>query len=358
MKKQVLGLAVASALSAPAVAQNVSVYGILDANVSSQDLGAISKTVMSSGLMQSSRLGFQGSEDLGGGLKGFFKLEGRLAFDTGALGTTSVDSTSGTTTTGNNIFNRDAFVGISGGFGSVQLGLMATDTNIAIGAGNATGFNIGDSNATFSSSLYALGDRVSNAVRYTTPTFAGFSASVTGINGENTTTTTKDSSRDGFGGSVNYASGPLKLAAALMSRNAPLGSTAAPKDTVVAATYDLGVAAIGAYSYTTDASRNAANNKLKVNTLTAKAPLSNGMSLVGAYHDLKGDSGAGTSKIGNGKAVIFGLTQDLSKRTMVYAIYGTQNNDSSASFNSPFGQPVTAAGQDASGYAFGVRHSF
>ena len=60
-----------------------------------------------------SRLGFRGTEDLGGGLKAIFQLETVVSVDNGAGG-------------GATFWNRDTFVGLGGGFGEVRLGLMDT----------------------------------------------------------------------------------------------------------------------------------------------------------------------------------------------------------------------------------------
>lgn len=74
-------------LAAPlAMAQQVEIYGILDAGltrVSGYKGGT--QTSLVSGIMEGSRLGFQGSEDLGDGWRALFKMEHRLEADTGSL---------------------------------------------------------------------------------------------------------------------------------------------------------------------------------------------------------------------------------------------------------------------------------
>uniref|UniRef100_UPI001C2F5F4C porin n=1 Tax=Achromobacter sp. GbtcB20 TaxID=2824765 RepID=UPI001C2F5F4C len=68
------------------------------------------------GQMQVSRWGFKGVEDLGGGLKARFGLEGTLLNDTGAagVGTGNPPTTS--------LFDREATVGLAGNFGSIDFG--------------------------------------------------------------------------------------------------------------------------------------------------------------------------------------------------------------------------------------------
>lgn len=72
------------ALSAVAQAQNVQIYGVLDAGLNrTTGLAGGSRTSLVSGIMDGSRLGFKGSEDLGGGFRTLFTLESRLEVDTG-----------------------------------------------------------------------------------------------------------------------------------------------------------------------------------------------------------------------------------------------------------------------------------
>ena len=77
------GLA-ALALSAAAQGQNVQIYGVLDAGVNrTTGLAGGSRTSLVSGIMDGSRLGIKGNEDLGGGYRALFVLESRLEVDTG-----------------------------------------------------------------------------------------------------------------------------------------------------------------------------------------------------------------------------------------------------------------------------------
>src|SRR6266487_1895603 len=90
MKKTILAFAVLSAFAATASAQSsVTIYGIVDAAVvatTNQTATGGSKFSMDAGQLLTSRWGIKGSEDLGGGLKANFNLEGTLANDTGAAG--------------------------------------------------------------------------------------------------------------------------------------------------------------------------------------------------------------------------------------------------------------------------------
>lgn len=120
MKQSVLALAVLAALSLnnSAHAQNsVQVYGLIDAGVervnhAGPEGGSLVRVV--SGGKNTSRWGLRGSEDLGGGLKAVFNLEGGILMDTGA--------------SDGPIFKRQANVGLEGGFGRVIVGRSFTTT--------------------------------------------------------------------------------------------------------------------------------------------------------------------------------------------------------------------------------------
>lgn len=116
MKKTRLALALASCMVAgSAMAQSsVTVSGLVDAYVGSMknsgDTG--SKATVGSGGMTTSWIGFKGIEDLGGGLRAEFALTSFFQADTGAYGRFG----------GDNLFSRDANVGLAGDFGRVSLG--------------------------------------------------------------------------------------------------------------------------------------------------------------------------------------------------------------------------------------------
>jgi predicted porin len=120
MKKSALALAVLAALSLnnSANAQsNVQVYGLIDAGVEAVNHagpndGSVVRVV--SGGKNTSRWGLRGSEDLGGGLKAVFNLEGGILLDTGAQD--------------GNLFKRQANVGLEGSFGRVIIGRSFTTT--------------------------------------------------------------------------------------------------------------------------------------------------------------------------------------------------------------------------------------
>lgn len=85
MKMKLLAMALGTCFAMPTLAQtNVTLYGILDAGIQVSKLGKDTQTKMVSGIADGSRIGFKGTEDMGGGYKAIFNLEARVEVDTGS----------------------------------------------------------------------------------------------------------------------------------------------------------------------------------------------------------------------------------------------------------------------------------
>jgi predicted porin len=114
MKKPLVALA---AFAATAAFADATIYGNIDGGIQSANNQSGTKTAFAgAGGMTPTLFGFKGSEDLGGGLKATYILEGSYNAGTGS-GTTNVNSN-------NNLFGREANVGLSGAFGTVKAGLQ------------------------------------------------------------------------------------------------------------------------------------------------------------------------------------------------------------------------------------------
>ena len=174
MKKSALALAVLAAFSLNTQAQaqsNVQVYGLMDAGVeyvtnAGPNGGSMTRVV--SGGKNTSRWGFRGTEDLGGGLKAVFNLEGGVLMDTGAQ-----DGT---------LFKRQANVGLEGGFGRVVIGRSFTTTYDLVIKFDPLGFAPNYSWATSGNatgpSKYGMTTAFDNLIKYTGQT-GGFTYGAT-----------------------------------------------------------------------------------------------------------------------------------------------------------------------------------
>jgi len=177
-----MAVAVAGALAAPAaaLAQNYSIYG--RASLAFDQYEAKGSTVTPDVndfksrqrvIDSSSRLGFQGSEDLGGGLRAVFLMESGVNVDTGSQAGQAAGATN--TSTGF-LSSRVGHVGLAGGFGQVTLG--RSNVWWANGAIDQVGANWLNAACQMCSGTFGRGmgvgvSRVSNIVQYTSPTFSG-----------------------------------------------------------------------------------------------------------------------------------------------------------------------------------------
>lgn len=211
-RRTAIGFATLTALGSSALAQSsVQVYGIADmgvayiGTVASPAAGAPQRTghlyLADSGLLQSSRLGYRGTEDLGDGLRASFALEGGLALD------------SGTFTQGGLPFGRRATVGLNGWFGDLQLGRRKDFTDeIAEPFSSITPFGTVILRAHSNNMDRTGGNRANNMIYYSTPRWGGFRANVTMGLGESSLGTSVGQSigagaiynTEGFGIGVGY----------------------------------------------------------------------------------------------------------------------------------------------------------
>ncbi len=162
MKQSATALAVLAALSLnhSACAQGqVQVYGLIDAgveHVTHADGGGSAVRVVSGG-KNTSRWGLRGSEDLGGGLKAVYHLEGGILMDTGE--------------SDGPLFKRQANVGLEGGFGRVVLGRSFTTVYELVIKFDPMGFAPNYSWATGGSatgpSKYGMTTSFGNMIKYT-----------------------------------------------------------------------------------------------------------------------------------------------------------------------------------------------
>lgn len=346
MKKSLLALAVLGAFAGAANAQtNVTVYGLVDAGIARETGGAAgSAWKLNTGVQSGNRLGFKGTEDLGGGLKANFQLENGFTLDDGRMGQ------------GTRLFGRQAFVGLSGNFGAVNLGRQYNPLFIALDTIDP--FDTGLSGA--ANNLMAPGTngdvRVDSSITYTSPNVSGFSA--TGLYGFGEVPGDTAKSRT-YALSANYANGPLVAVFAYSNTNDAAAANSA-KAWLIGGTYDLGVvkAHLGYESEKADAAfPGVGGADYRDLMVGVSAPVGGGTVLASFIKktDKAANSNAGA------KQYAVGYTYPLSKRTNVYTSYGRITNDAGAAFAVGDATQAAAApnaGQSSSQFAVGVRHTF
>jgi predicted porin len=167
MKKNLIALAIFGAFSGAALAQsNVTLYGIIDVNFQYNDPDSGSSTRgINSGHQSGSRWGIRGAEALSPNLNAVFTLEGGYAPDLG-------------TQLQGRLFGRQAWAGLSGGWGTVVAGRVATFSS-GTGSfdmfGNVDPFVTGWGDSSLGSTFTSAGAlRLDNSVLYQSPSWGGF----------------------------------------------------------------------------------------------------------------------------------------------------------------------------------------
>jgi predicted porin len=205
MKKSLLAVAVLGAFAGAANAQSsVTLYGIGEATLEigrkatqttvqqaiNPATGAIIVSNVASAQSKpslrlqdgnseglgSSRFGLRGVEALGGGLSASFQFEAGFRIDDGTVTPGGGGNGGGSGDSGGAFFGRTAKIGLSGDFGSVELGRMVNPAFAVQGNSWAAGASNGLFDAGASTAAPMGGVRTSNAIQYTTPNLGGFTA--------------------------------------------------------------------------------------------------------------------------------------------------------------------------------------
>jgi predicted porin len=399
MKKSLLALAVAGAFSGAAFAQSsVTLFGVVDTGISyyKGDGNGSIWAVSNSGI-NSSRFGVRGTEDLGGGLKANFWLEGSVNTDNGtgsASNTnnqvsggnpsstctvtgatpnppaTAVTCTSTTSANGSQgfTFNRRMFVGLSGGFGELRLGRNYTPLFWQITNNDPFGTNgVGDTKIYNLTGLQGGGAitttvRASNALEYLTPPgiggvyFHGMYA--LGENPSDNGANSNPNSRDGntVSARLGWAGGPADISAAVTQTH--MFQT----PTLTQGTY-TGVAISGTLTF--------GNFKPMAQYVRNKIDLSGGndpesdnwmLGLVWTIGpvDLRASYNKYNLKNSSNDAQQFaiGPIYNLSRRTAVYATYAVMDNQGASTAFVTGGRPTVVPGGKTMGIDMGIRHAF
>jgi predicted porin len=336
MKKSLFTLAVFGAFAGTAVAQsNVTVYGIVDAGIVREfgnPVGAATGTSLklSSGVQSGSRIGFKGTEDLGGGLAANFTLENGFNVDTGTMGQ------------GGLLFGRQAWVGLSGNsWGAVSFGRQYTP--IFTSMDSIDPFGTGLAGAT-TNLMNSGGVRINNSVKYSTPSMAGLSADLVYGLGE---VAGNSSANRQIAASVSYANGPIYATLAHQNGNNAT-DTNKTKLTLLGGTYDFGVAKahLGFERSKDDVGLDQRDWMVGVS-----APLGAAGAVLASY--IRKDDKAAANADAN--QIALGYTHAISKRTNLYTAIARIDNKNGARY--AVGN-ATEGGTTDKAVNVGIRHRF
>jgi len=403
MKKSLLALAAMGAFAGAAQAQSsVTVYGVMDASYTSIEasqtaVGAgqtattqkVRNTVNGDGALSTSRLGFRGVEDLGGGKSAQFVLEFDLInIGLGATGEGAQQASTGvsgaTTSTGRGFGPRYSYIGLSDkGMGTLRLGRQENAihggiaSNLAGGANNTLGslYSGLDSQSQLSSTqtpaVRPHNVFYDNAVTYISPNINGVVVQLqTAQNSYSASDTTPSAGAKVSGGSISFTGVKnLRVDTGMVVEAVSTANASNLKRTtkMLGANYNFGIAQVFAL-HTQNKIENlnvtATNQTLqdvKLTEVGVKAPVTKVIDVWANYFTGNRTNGASSTTMISAtatqalaaadiKGYQLGTTYAFSKRTTAYGIFGTQEVK---------GTGVANGGKlDGSMYAVGLRHTF
>lgn len=363
MKKSLLALAALGAFAGAASAQSsVTMFGIVDVNVMSVDNNDRTYSMGTDG-MASSRLGFRGVEDLGGGMKASFWLEMGLQPDTGK--NASVWGNGGADN--QLFFNRRSTVSLSNKWGELRLGRDYTPTfwnwtNFdpfgTNGVGSATNIALSsDLQTALAGSTFGTLVRANNMVSYVLP--AGTQGM--GLYGQLSVAAGESANGNKYwGGRIGYAAGPFDIAAAYGRTEELLTGPNTDVDLDawnIAGSWNFGFMKLSGFYSQMEADGRVAG----VSGTAGRDNWFVGVSAPFGQWNLKASYGGtdGTDALDNVDATqwAIGVDYNLSKRTALYATWSSINNDNSQ-FSVSNQASALSVGTNSTGGQLGIRHSF
>lgn len=417
MKKTALALTALAAACGAAVAQTapppVTIYGLLDAGFV-HTTGVTNKNQLVSGIMEGSRFGLRGNEDIGGGYRAIFTLEHRLELNTGAMtnrppsGAQTPDrlsqaallglpgalqpAVSGVAanigqTLGVNLpgrfWDRQAFVGLVTPFGAILAGRQYTPAYEMSATFDTLGTQSSLSAGQVASVPSSIDIRVSNAVQYRI-VLGGLTAAAMYSFGD-PATVVGNSKANRFGGAmVMYKTGPYAVGLGYNQRNNDVGQKSLTS-TVLGASAGIGPGTLSAM-YAAIEDDNPSGVSTIAGSLTPLVGAAGAALVQGAFTEALKQDGAlmhigykmpiggntlyvaysafNDKRSPNADVASYGVayTYALSKRTDINAVFthfDNKNLAQAAPGQAGFlGGFTTSAGKDANNVALGIRHRF
>jgi predicted porin len=386
MQKKLIVLAIASAMTVPALAYaEVNISGQANMAIDMVNNGyvnsAVNGNVASASANQlnsnQSRVVIKGSDDLGNGLSAMYQLDTRLNVDTGTAGST--------------FWAGNTFVGLkSNDMGTVMLGRIdapyktafrGLDVFFDVAGDNRSGVG----NATTGGGLFATDVRMNNVIAYKSPNFSGFQVSAASVFGaENPSSAKKGQalslagtySMDNIFAAAAYQTvklgdpGTGDLAAGTSAAACPTTTSTCPDDEAkswkIGGGYTMDAFTINAELEGTTYSMKGFSDNTGTNYyLAGTFALSSTDSIRAAYtRHGETEGGMGVAKVKNkdgANQFAIGYNHSMSKATSVYATYVKTSADDGYNVTDNLAaasQTGAAQGSDPSVISIGMKHAF
>jgi predicted porin len=354
MKRSSLAVALLATASAAMAQSSVTLFGVIDAGITriSGDTGH--RTGLTNSNQSYSRLGFRGTESLGGSLRASFWLEGQLQNDVGLGHDQSTAFT----------FQRRSTVSLSGDLGEVRLGRDFTPTfwNTTLFdpwggtgvAGNEMDAMLGNAPGGVNGGQFL---RNNNAVSYFLPgNLGGFHGQIQIALGENSSNADTKAG-DYKGVRLGYAQDKFSFAFATGEYKTGAGAARGSlKPTNAGGSYDFGVVRMSLALAQERSRSGSASNKQTAWLIGAVAPI--------GVHELRAAYSSYDRKnsADDYRKLAVGYGHNLSKRTQLYATYARVSNKGAAAVPvGAFGLSsagLVSAGGNSTGVEMGIRHNF
>lgn len=351
MQKTLLALTLLGTSSA--VMAQTTIYGIMDSMYSYGKSNKDSVSALGSGGNMTSRFGFRGVEDLGGGYRAEYNLESQVFVDSGAGQATNTNNQSSGVTTTAMSFARRSTISLFGPLGELRVGRdfashyrnrVEVDPfgNAGVGAIQPFAGSIGG----------VVSTRVSNMLGYyLPPNTGGIYGQAQYYLGENISGAAN--SRDGTGVSVRlgYEVGPLNVSAASgrtsYATTATLGTITSSN---LGVRYTAGPITLmgGLYRDTVNATK-----PVRADGWTVGGIWAPGAQQVKLALSQYGTDAAGNPKV---RKVSVGYVYNLSKRTALYTTAAHVSNSGGAAV--VLNGATAVANASSRGLDIGIRHLF
>lgn len=350
MKRSLIALAVLAVSGAALAQSSVTLFGVMDATVAVGHGSIANKTQLANSGNTTTRLGFKGTEDLGGGLNASFWLETGINNDDGSGQATNLNNTNaGLTPAGGITFNRRSTVSLSGQFGEVRLGRDYTPQFWNYVYFDPFTYNgVGGSAFVHGGLGGAAKVRASNSASYFTPaTLGGFYGQLMYYMGEQPSGTATSSDGNGTGLRVGYINGPLNVAVATSKTDYVAPGNI--KTSNAGMSWDFGAAKLyGMYGQDKISGGTKGNGWL----VGVSAPVGVG-EFRASYSGYKGTLASNDPKFNK---LALGYVYNLSKRTAIYGTIAHVNNKDGSALS--LNGATTALNSGSSGVDLGLRTSF